>query len=139
MEQDLINSSRWVDILGPPPPESNLFIIWSVSITALIIVTLLIVIFWQRQPAQSARRRIHRLHNNISSRGASNRQILLELRKILCKKYMVSHLSDIDSADIRWPDYVQRLTSACYKPLPPDKKQTAWLLKQAILFIKPAS
>ena len=139
MKQDLLDNQPWVDIITPPPPESHLLLVVTVIILLVIISSLLIAYFWQKRPAQIARRKINKLSNQITTNNAQNRQILIDLTKVLCDRYNVSHLSELKADNVYWPDFLQQLTTACYQATVPEREKTYRLVKQAHTFIHKTS
>jgi hypothetical protein len=135
MNQDLLDNQHWVDIISPPPPESHLLLVASVIFLFVITSTLILAYFWQKRPAQTARRKINKLSKKIATDDTTNRQILADLSKVLCERYNVSQLSGIKIDNAHWPDFFQQLTTACYQATVPDNEKTSRLVKQACAFV----
>lgn len=135
MAEETLIDKQWVEVIAPPPPENNALLWWLVILLLSLIISSALVYFWQKRPAQTARRKISRLSKQNHSGNINSRTLLKQLERILCKFYGVSHLTQTSLQDAQWPAFQGRLKQACYQAQVPDTQQAQSLITEARLFI----
>jgi len=134
MAKETLIEKQWVDIIAPPAPESDA-LVWWLLVIILGIFICAIIYWWQKQPSQTARRKINTLSKQNRSGKYDSKVLLKQLEKILCQRYGVSHLSRSTFYSKQWAVYRVKLEDACYQAQTPDRQQTQKLIRQSKYFI----